>query len=204
MPKLVFALTVFAGLSLGLAAPATASCNEALQFVSAVGNQVTDTVADTSLTAEQRLTKFRAIFRQNADIPTMGRFALGKHWSKLPPDLHKEYFSLLEQTIGRVMFGQLNDYAGEQYSIETDKCNPKGSKGIEFIVDGTVNKAGGGKVTDVRWWLITPSGAMRVFDVSIAGIWLSQQKRDEFDRYIMTHGMRPETLLDSLKNKLGS
>jgi phospholipid transport system substrate-binding protein len=204
MRKLMFALTLLTGLSLAAAAPAAASCDDALQFVSTVGTQVTDTVANTSMSAEQRLTKFRSIFRNNADIQTMGRFALGKHWDKLPANRQSEYFNLLEETIGRVIFGQLNDYAGERYTIDTDRCSPKGSKGIEYIVDGAVIKDGGGKVTDVRWWLINPSGHMRVFDVSIAGIWLAQQKRDEFDRYIMTHGMRPETLLDSLKHKLGS
>jgi len=191
-------------LALSHAAPAAASCPEALQFVSSVGGQVTSTVADASLSPDQRLEKFRAIFRNNADIPEMGRFAMGRHWERLPADRHAEYFGLLEQTIGRVMFGQLNDYAGEKYSIEAAKCNPKGSKGIEYIVEGPVLKEGGGKVTDVRWWLINPSGRMRVFNVSIAGIWLATQKRDEFDRYIMTHGMRPEALLDSLKHKLGS
>ena len=95
-----------------------------------MGSQVTDTVADTSLSAEQRLNQFRSIFRRNADIPTMGRFALGRFWKKLPEHRRDEYYSLLEQTIGRVMFGQLNDYAGERYSIETDRCNPKGSKGV--------------------------------------------------------------------------
>ncbi len=199
-------VTAFALILLALAqsSPAAASCPQALEFVGSVGGKVTSTVADTSLSSQQRLERFRSIFRNNADIPTMGRFALGRYWKKLSPNRHSEYFSLLEQIIGKVMFGRLNDYAGEQYSIKTEKCTPKGTKGFEFIVEGPVLKAGGEKVTDVRWWLISPNGQMRVFDVSIAGIWLTQQKRHEFDRYIQTHGMRPEALLNSMKNKLGS
>lgn len=203
MSRLLAAVGIIV-LALSHSGPAAASCPEALQFVSAVGGQVTSAVADSSLSPDQRLEKFRSIFRNNADIPYMGRFAMGRHWERLPASRHAEYFDLLEQTIGRVMFGQLNDFAGENYSIQTDKCSPKGSKGFEYIVEGPVLKQSGGKVTDVRWWLINPGGRMRVFNVSIAGIWLATQKRDEFDRYIMTHGMRPEALLDSLKNKLGS
>ena len=200
----LFAAFAFVLLALGLSSPAAASCSEALQFASSVGGQVTSTVADSTLTPEQRLQKFQTIFRNNADFPTMGRFAMGRHWKKLSPKRYAEYFDLLERTIVKVMFGQLNDYAGERYAIDTDNCNPKGSKGFEFIVEGPVLKEGGQKVTDVRWWLINPKGKMQLFDVSIAGIWLTQQKRDEFDRYIMTHGMRPDALLESMKHKLGS
>lgn len=198
----VFALCAVLG---GLSAPAAASCDDALQFVRGVGQQVTDTVANTSYTADQRLEQFRQIFHNNADFATMGKVALGRYWNKLPQSRWSEYFGLVEKMIVRTMLAQLNDYAGEHYSIETTTCSLRGGRENQFLVDGPVIKEGGGKVTDVRWWVIEKSnGELKVLDIMIAGISLALQKRDEFDYFITDNGRRVEALLDDLRAKYGS
>lgn len=205
MRQLIAALALIA-LWTAAAGPANAqSCDEAKQFVAGVGRQVTDTVANPSLSTDQRLDRFKQIFKSHADFPTMAKVALGQWWKSLPANRHNEYFALVEQLIVRVMFGRLIEFAGERYSIETRTCAPKGTRGREFLVDGPVIRTGGGPVADVRWWVIkTRSGALKVLDVSIAGISLTLQKREEFDAFIRNNGNNVEALLSDLRRRVGA
>lgn len=200
-----FAFAVVVLVASSLTPAAAQGCNEAVTFVSGVGKQVTDIVANASLSSNQRLSEFRRVFRANADFVTMGRVALGRWWNKLPEAQRPEYYQLIENLIVRVMFGRLNEFAGERYAIEARTCRPKGTKGREFLVDGPVLKAGGGSVTDVRWWVIRKSnGQLRVLDVSIAGISLTIQKREEFDAFILKSARRIDPLLQDLRRRAGS
>lgn len=204
-----FASSVYAAALAGcfaIAAPtlASASCDVASAKATQLGKSVTDTVANGSLSTGQRLTKFRQIFKNNADFPTMARFALGKYWRDLPKGSQGEYFRLVEDLVVRVLFGQLENYAGQRYSITTERCLPKGSKGVEFYVEGSVLNASGAKMTNVKWWFLKRGGSIKVFDFQVAGIWLTQQKRDEFTSFLKAQRGDVNTLLKSLRERTGA
>jgi len=195
---------IFLGLSFTAPTPASASCAIATSKATALGKEVTDIVANSSLSSSDRLARFRSIFRKNANFPTMARFALGRYWKKLPAGQRKEYYKLVESLVVRVLFGQLESFAGQRYSITTQKCRIKGSKGKEFYVEGSVLNANGQKMTDVRWWFLISGGTMKLFDFQVAGIWLTQQKRAEFTTFLQTRRGDINLLLEDLRRRTGA
>lgn len=200
------AIAAAMSLCMGIAMPsaASASCNAASAKAEQLGNQVSDAVANTGLSSNDRLSRFRSIFRANADFPTMARFALGKYWKDLPPAQHREYFSLVENLVVQVLFGQLENYAGQKYSITTQRCLPKGSRGTEFYVEGSVLNGNGAKVTDVKWWFLDRGGDIKLFDFQVAGIWLTQQKRAEFTSFLQIERGNINALLEDLRRRTGA
>lgn len=200
----IWAFAITACLAFALPTHANASCSAATPKAAALGKSVTDIVANGGLSAGQRLSKFRSLFRKNADFPTMARFALGKYWKRLPAGSRKEYFNLVEKIVVNVMFGQLESYAGQKYSIKATRCLPKGSKGKEFYVEGSVHNAAGQTMTSVKWWFLKTGGSLKIFDFQIAGIWLTQQKRAEFTSFLQQRQGKVDTLLADLRRRTGA
>ena len=197
------AFVIATGVSISLPSTAEASCSQASSLSNSLGKQVTSIVANASLSPGGRASKFRAIFRKNADFPTMSRFALGKYWKKLPAGSRAEYYKLVEALVVNVLFGQLESFAGQRYSITTQRCLPKGSKGREFYVEGSVLNANGQKMTNVKWWFVKGKSGMKLFDFQVAGIWLTQQKRAEFTSFLQTRRGDINALLKDLRRRTG-
>jgi len=206
MRQMLYVLALAAAIG-GVAGPASAvGCpSAAATFVEKVGKQVTDTVANASMSSSQRLNQFRAIFRENADFPTMGRVALGTWWNKLPESRRGEYYGLVENLVVRVMFARLEEFAGQQYGIAVRRCNPIGTRGKQFLVEGPVQTAGGNQLIDVAWSiLINRNNEYKVLDVQVAGVWLTLQKREEFDSFLRANGGDVAALLADLHSKVGT
>lgn len=192
------------GLTLSFPSTASASCAIATAKATALGKQVTDIVANSSLSSGERIARFRSIFQKNANFPVMARFALGKYWKKLPTSQRKEYYKLVESLVVRVLFGQLQSFAGQKYSITTQRCLPKGTKGREFYVEGSVLNANGKVMTSVKWWFLKSGNSMKLFDFQVAGIWLTQQKRDEFVSFLNVRSGNISLLLADLRRRTGA
>lgn len=193
-------------LALTSAQPAGAAvCSAAQSFAGNIGDKITDIVADRSISKQTRLNRFRAVFKNNADFPSMGRFALGRYWKKLSPGDRPVYYRLVENLIVGSLFGRLNEFAGNRYKISITSCRTKGTKGNQFIVQGPITNAAGQVTTQVLWWLLVKkSGAIKVFDIQIAGVWLTQQKRDEFTAFVKSNTGDVKNLIADLKRRTRS
>ncbi|MHA1524478.1 MAG: MlaC/ttg2D family ABC transporter substrate-binding protein [Alphaproteobacteria bacterium] len=196
------AIALVAAAAFATPTPATAaSCQGAKSFAGKIGKKITNIVANGSISSTARLRKFRSVFKRNADFPSMGRFALGRYWKKLAAGDRKSYYRLVESLVVGSLFGRLNEYAGNRYSIAVDNCRPKGTKGNQFIVQGPITNAAGQVTTQVHWWLLAKGGGYKVFDIQIAGVWLTQQKRDEFTSFVKSNGANVKNLLADLKRR---
>ena len=88
----VLALTA----TLALATPAAAG-SDPVAFVINLGNQFQAVATNPS--AAQRLAGFRQLFRENFDIPGLGRFVLGRFWRVLTPSEQQEFLRLFENYV---------------------------------------------------------------------------------------------------------
>ena len=70
------------------------------------------------------------------------------------------------------------------YSISNDTCREKGSKRKEFLIDGDVMK-NDSRLASIRWWLIlNKDNEYKVVDLTLAGLSLTLQKKEEFTSYL--------------------
>ena len=53
------------------------------------------------------------------DIPTIGRFVLGRSWSTATPDQQKEYLKLFEALVIKMYGDRLNFYSGEGFQVKS-------------------------------------------------------------------------------------
>ncbi len=156
------ALTGLAPVSAAMAATAAES------FVERVGQSVIKAANSGSVSS------FRALLRQNADIPTIALFSLGPYRKNLPAGSRSEYYRLVENYISGVFTAHSRELKGEDLKVT-------GSRQVsDSVIVTSAFKAADGRNVPVTWRLVKQGGGYKVFDVNVQGIWLATTQKTNF------------------------
>jgi phospholipid transport system substrate-binding protein len=113
------------------------------------------------------------------DIPAVGQWALGKHWSVRTPDERSEFISLLEELFTKVAYPKsaafLSDY---RVNILDERVN-----GAKATVRTTVADPQEGLVA-VDYRLMQNHGSWRVRDILLDDVSLAANLRSQFNQII--------------------
>jgi phospholipid transport system substrate-binding protein len=177
----------------------SASAAEGAQFVSNLASRAVTELTTGELAMPERVSRFRGMLTEAFDVPTIGRFVLGRYW-RVATDAEKaEYLKLFEDFIVQTYIQRFNDFAGAQLRVLQTR------NGQEGEVTATLDAALPGKPAarfDVR--MRREAGAFKIFDVVVEGISMSVTQRDDFAAVIQRSGGKVEGLLASLREKTRS
>ena len=199
---LLFSLTITFTLSLNIKEAESQSCDETINFINEISAKTLSIVNTENYTINQKKYHLSSLLLNNADFKTMGKVALGRYSRKLPKDRENQYTILIKNMVTDMIHTKLNTNVEEEassYSIINRTCNTKGSKNREFLVDGDILK-NDSKLTTIRWWIIlNNSDDYKVIDISLAGVSLALQKREEFTSYLSKNSI--DDLIKNLSDK---
>jgi len=177
-------------------------CDEALVFIDEVTDETLSIINSSELTKNQKKSNLSELLIKNADFETMGKIMLGKYVRKLPDDMKTEYTDLIQKMLTKTIYDRLDNNDEEpdvKYAIVNDSCRTKGSKNKEFLVDGDVLKDDS-RLASIRWWVIMNKDQQyKVIDLTLAGVSLTLQKKDEFTSYLSNKSV--SQLIDNLSKK---
>ena len=197
---LVAALVLIATISgAGLFASASAqAASSAEAMVSRFGNQVIKILINDGPVSQQER-KFKSAFLRNADISTIGRFTLGKYARRIKSSERKEFHRLLSRFIVKVFISRMRGTKTTGLKIlgTTER-----KKGRDFLVKSLVTLSDGAPIR-VNWRIFkNKSGRLRLFDISIEGLWLAQEQRSIFVNIISRNNGKISALLTHLKEQI--
>ena len=199
---LLFSLTITFTLSLNIKEAESQSCDETINFINEISAKTLSIVNTENYTINQKKYHLSNLLLNNADFKTMGKVALGRYSRKLPKDREDQYTVLIKNMVTDMIHTKLNTNVEEEassYSIINRTCNTKGSKNREFLVDGDILK-NDSKLTTIRLWIILDnSEEYKVRDISLAGVSLALQKREEFTSYLSKNSI--DDLIKNLSDK---
>lgn len=199
---LLFSLTITFTLSLNIKEAESQSCDETINFINEISAKTLSIVNTENYTINQKKYHLSNLLLNNADFKTMGKVALGRYSRKLPKDREDQYTILIKNMVTDMIHTKLNTNVEEEassYSIINRTCNAKGSKNREFLVDGDILK-NDSKLTTIRWWIILNNADdYKVIDISLAGVSLALQKREEFTSYLSKNSI--DDLIKNLSDK---
>lgn len=177
----------------GAAPGAQAAEAGAEAFVKRVSRQLI-AIMQSSASTEVKRKKFAAVFGANADVRSIGLFALGKFRKKLPASKQGEYFSLMRRYISNVFSTHMKDISGSK--VEITGSQNRGRKGT--IVESKLYFPG--KKPAPLTWRLSRRNGYKVFDVRIFSIWLGPEQRTVFTGIIASNGGDVNALLKFLRN----
>lgn len=189
------------GMAFALLLPAAAAMAEkkadaTIRFVQRMGDVALTELTDKDLQGTERQRRVRELLRQNFDVQTIGRFALGTHWRSATEAQRKEYLILFEDMIVRTYAQRFGEYSGQKFKVN----NARALNDRDSIVTSQVLQQGGPPVA-IEWRVRNSGGQMKVIDVFIENISMAITQRSDFDAVIQRGGGKVESLLESLRNR---
>ena len=161
-------------------------CDNAILFANELTDNTIEILNSKELTNNQKKTQISDLLTINVDFTTMGKIMLGKYARKINEEQELLYYEIIEKMVSKTIYDRLetNEDHDVIYSISNDTCREKGSKGKEFLIDGDVMK-NDSRLASIRWWLIlNKDNEYKVVDLTLAGLSLTLQKKEEFTSYL--------------------
>lgn len=181
-----------------LAAPPDAVAADANVFMSDLWNHTIE-VLSKKVPPEERLTRFRQLFRTDFDGPGIARFVLGRYWRSASEEQQSEYLKLFEDYVVLVYGTRLSNFGGETFRVRGTRSDENGT-----IVSTDILSPSGDPPIKVDWRLVTDNGTFKVNDVVIEGISMMVTQRSEFASVIQRHGGQVGGLLALMREKTNS
>jgi phospholipid transport system substrate-binding protein len=191
------AIGFFAATALFFAVPHEAAAQDARAFISRLGTEAIQ-VLGPNVSPAQRLARFRELFRDDFDVPGIGKFVLGRYWTIATPQEQQEFLGLFQEYIVRAYSTRLAEYGGEPFRVTGARPN-----GPETVVSSEIVRANGSRI-GVDWYLIQQGLAQKITDVYVGGVSMKVTQRDEFASVIQRNGGRVGALIAQLRQKLGA
>jgi phospholipid transport system substrate-binding protein len=179
------------------AVPREAAAQDARAFVGTLGREAIE-VLGPNVAPAQRLARFRELFRNDFDIPGIGRFVLGRYWRTATPQEQREFLPLFREYTVRAYSTRLSAYGGEPFRVTGARSN-----GEETIVASEIIRSNGSRIV-VDWYLLNDGGRFKITDVYVGGVSMKVTQRDEFASVIQRNGGRVAGLIAQLRQKLAS
>jgi phospholipid transport system substrate-binding protein len=195
---LTTAIIVIAGASAPML-PAEAETDPA-GFISHLGSQL-QMVAEIP-SPEQRRAEFRQLFHDDFDVPTLGRFVLGRVARILTPPQQQEFMALFENYVVATYSDRLSEYVagGVVPRVISSRIDPDGAIVSSQFVCGSGPAASG--AIRVDWRLSRgPDGAYRISDIIIDGLSMAANGRSELEGVAERNGGQPLAILAVMRQQ---
>jgi phospholipid transport system substrate-binding protein len=181
------------------AAPGTAlAAPDAQTFVQTTADKVLTVLADSSISRAQKEQGLAALFRQNFDIPVIGRFVLGRYWASAKPEQQTRYLALFDTYAVAIYSDRFSRYAGLTFkATEATRLGPN-----SFKVGSNINRGTGDPPIHVDWTVDDSSGTDEVVDFSVDNLSMRLTERADFSSVIENNGGKIDALITLLEQKI--
>lgn len=196
----IVALAAVAGMAFAAPVGAQNAVPDATAFIDSLAQRAIVGLTAKDIDNADRAARFRTLFTETFDVPTIGRFALGTPWRTASEADRTEYLKAFEDFIVASYATRFADYGGE--AIRTTGSR-RGDDGEVFVSSEFVRAQG----APVRVaWRLRPSnpGGWRIIDVIIEDVSMVITQRDDFSSTIQRNGGRLSALIEALRNKTGT
>ena len=165
---------------------AAASDDPALTFIQGLGDKAIEVLQDKANTSfEEREAAFREVMVTGFNIPTVGRFVLGRHWKTATKQQRTDYSAIFVDFIVRVYASRFDSYGGELFEARSAIQDQSG----DTMVRAQILRPSGGEPIDVDFRVRERDGVQKVIDVLVEGISMLHTHRVEFASVVNRKGI---------------
>lgn len=186
---------------IGLSASAATSVQAATAWVKAFTGDGLQLLKQKDATAVDRAARFRELLHRYFAIGAIARWVLGRSWNQATAEEREQYLQLFEDFVVYGYVERFSEYSGEDIRIVRGVDNPDGSVTIMSVVE----RPGGQQPINVSWRVSgDDAGAMRMTDVVIENVSLSQTYRSDFASALQQQGGTVAGLLNVLQQRIAA
>jgi len=144
--------------------------------------------------------EFRRLLNEGFDVRAIGKWVLGRYWRKAKDDEKEEYLNLFEDFIIVTYSNRFKDYSSSDITLKVTESVAKNE--ADAIVRSQIKRPQSSEPIMVDWRIkANKSNELKVVDVVVAGVSMSQTQRSEFSSVIKNNGGKVSGLINALKTK---
>ncbi len=179
------AVLLIIGLTLGGAASTRAADfpTEPGPFIKAVADYAIGEVLQPDISTEDRVEKFEVLLEDAFDLETVARFVVGRAWRSADEADRKLFLDLFQDFNVYNWSSQFDGYGGQKLNVS--KVIPDSDKG--YFVETDIGNPDG-KPFVVTWRVRKADDGLRIIDISVEGVWMSQTWRSEYGTVLKQKG----------------
>jgi len=148
----------------------------------------------------QRAAQFQTFLETLTDINRIGRFTLGNARRTASPADVAAFDAAFKDYAVAVYQSRLSAYSGQTLKVTGSVQNQPGDFTVSTVmVDPSADKSQQPLVVGFR--VVTEQGHFVVIDVSVAGVWLSIEERDQFSAFLSQHNASIPALIQHLNQQ---
>ena len=180
---------------------ATGLSEPAQQWVGAFTNDGLALLRDRTASTEQQVARFRQLLDTYFAIDAIGRWVLGRYWRQATEQERQDYLALFEDFVVYGYVQRFSEYSGETIRIVNAADNADGSATVNSLVE----RRNSDQPIRVDWRVSrSDDGAMRLTDVVIENVSLSQTYRADFAATLQQQGGDISGLLAVLRQRVAA
>ncbi|MEX0808194.1 MAG: ABC transporter substrate-binding protein [Dongiaceae bacterium] len=176
-------------------ASAAAADEAAESFIRELGDNAVSQLTAADLTDAERNERFRALLLSHFDVPQIGQYVLGRYWRNATPEEQTEYLELFENYLVASYARRFAEYTGQEFEV----ISSRSSDGLETVRSHIVTS--NGEAAKLDWIVERQDGGLRILDLKVEGLSMSETHRSEFASVIQNNGGQVSALLDALRKK---
>ena len=163
------------------------------EFVrNSVQNIITADVDDAEKTV-----RFRNLLESVFDIPSIGRFVLGRTWQRLESRDQDVFLSLFKDVIIQTWSRRFNEYDGQTIIVKGTIRDGKHGMVVNSVINGTA-----GKKYSLQWRLRKRASELKIVDIIVEGISMAITYRQDYASIMRKNSGGIDSLLDQLGLKI--
>jgi phospholipid transport system substrate-binding protein len=166
-------------------------------FVKKAASEAISVLTDPSLSPPLRRGQFRSIILTHFDTSAIGRFVVGRYWSRATPEQQQRFEQTFEGALASIYTERFYDYDGESLQIKGTRL---GLDGIA-VVQTTIATPTGAKSYDVQWMVAGEPGQEKLVDVVIDGVSTSKTTQQDYASVLRSSNGDLDALTSALQSK---
>lgn len=144
-------------------------------------------VLEAKISQAEKAERFRTLFKQLFDIPSIARFVLARYWNMAKPPEQEKFLKVFEDVIVYTWARRFSEYSGQ--TLKTDNTAPDGADGS--LVNSKIVGKDSSQSFGVQWRLRKRADGWRIVDVIIDGVSMAITYRQEYASIIAQQGGIP-------------
>ncbi|HUO93033.1 MAG TPA: ABC transporter substrate-binding protein [Rhizomicrobium sp.] len=193
MAAIIVAIVAFAA-----SEPALAS-TPAEQFVSQNVQRGLTILNNHSIPEAQRRAEFRDFLTGLTDIRRIALFTLGAARRTASPAEIDAFVNSFRDYAVAVYESRLNQYSGQFLRVSGSSEVSPGDTVVQTLLVDPSGRSNGQEPIEVDFRVVQDNGHFVVIDVSIAGVWLGQEEREQFSSFLQQNNNNVEALTQHLQ-----
>ncbi len=180
-------LAALMALSIVVAAPvgarATELPDEPAAFIQAVATHAIENILTPEISQQERIDRFEALLESAFDLEAVGRFVVGRAWRSASDQERADFLRLFKEFNVYNWGSRFDEYGGQQLLVRN--VVPDEDKG--HFIETAIGAAEGNPFL-VTWRVRQRAEGLRIVDLSVEGIWMSQTWRSEYASVLKKEG----------------